>query len=488
MKKLIALLLAVLMFASLMSVGAYAEDKKLTFTVDEVKGQIGDEVTLKVRVSNNPGFAAFQMLIVYDHDVLEKVSFAGADLPDITVEKSAVWVDSKNTYFEGDLLILKFKIKDGVSLGKTVVTLEPLVANIDEVEVPSTVVDGGVNIVCSHISDKGTVTKEPNCTQPGEKAFKCTKCGAVIKTEIVPAKGHTWGDWKLIKEATVTEKGLERRTCTVCGTTEDRDVIADTVTVKFDPVGGQSNITSLKILKGGKLAELPIATRGGFEFKGWFTDRAGGIAVTTDTVFNTDTTVYAQWTPSVTPEMSVEVVKAAPGEDVELAVNVSNNPGVAGLVIDVEYNHERLKFNGVANADTNGWTVVRDRLVWAEAENYSDNGTLLKLKFTVLDTEEDGFVGVAIKVSEACDYLTNDLFFKTNAGGVNIVVRVPGDANGDGIVNIKDVVLLKRYIGNDETAIIIEKNMDVNADGQISVKDAVIIKRVIGGDTSVELK
>ncbi len=45
----------------------------------------------------------------------------------------------------------------------------------------------------------------------------------------------------------------------------------------------------------GKLATLPTPTRDGYSFQGWYTAKNGGTQVTTETVFNADTTVYAHW-------------------------------------------------------------------------------------------------------------------------------------------------------------------------------------------------
>ena len=45
-----------------------------------------------------------------------------------------------------------------------------------------------------------------------------------------------------------------------------------------------------------KLASLPDATRDGYKFDGWFTEKDGGREITTSTVFDKDCTVYAHWT------------------------------------------------------------------------------------------------------------------------------------------------------------------------------------------------
>ena len=69
--------------------------------------------------------------------------------------------------------------------------------------------------------------------------------------------------------------------------------------VTFDAGEGKADIASVRTDKDGKLAELPTATRDGYTFEGWFTAAEGGNAVTADTVFDKDTTVFAHWKQNV---------------------------------------------------------------------------------------------------------------------------------------------------------------------------------------------
>ena len=39
-----------------------------------------------------------------------------------------------------------------------------------------------------HIADGGQIVKEPTYTTTGEKAYYCTKCGAVVRTETIEKK------------------------------------------------------------------------------------------------------------------------------------------------------------------------------------------------------------------------------------------------------------------------------------------------------------
>lgn len=62
--------------------------------------------------------------------------------------------------------------------------------------------------------------------------------------------------------------------------------------VTFDYAGGSGTETSRIVTKGGKVGELPVPTRAGFEFVGWFD---GEREVTADTEVNANTTLIAKW-------------------------------------------------------------------------------------------------------------------------------------------------------------------------------------------------
>ena len=87
--------------------------------------------------------------------------------------------------------------------------------------------------VCSECDDVVTETldalghdlvhhdaKAPTCTESGHDAYDtCTRCAYSTYHEI-PAKGHSYGDWVIVKEPTASSEGLKIRTCSICGDTE----------------------------------------------------------------------------------------------------------------------------------------------------------------------------------------------------------------------------------------------------------------------------
>jgi len=69
-------------------------------------------------------------------------------------------------------------------------------------------------------------------------------------------------------------------------------------TVTFDPNGGVVSPTTAKTgaVVAGKLDSLFTPSRSGYIFDGWFTVATGGTAVTSETLFYANTTIYAHWT------------------------------------------------------------------------------------------------------------------------------------------------------------------------------------------------
>ena len=52
---------------------------------------------------------------------------------------------------------------------------------------------------------------------------------------------------------------------------------------------------------------------------------------------------------------------------------------------------------------------------------------------------------------------------------LRVAVKVPGDLNGDGVVNILDLIIVAEAMGTDK------READVNGDGVINVMDLVFI-------------
>ena len=66
-----------------------------------------------------------------------------------------------------------------------------------------------------------------------------------------------------------------------------------------------------------------------------------------------------------------------------------------------------------------------------------------------------------------------------NAGEKPVITKGSGDVNGDGVVNINDYTLLKKYINTSGDVKINEKEADVNGDGKMTFLDLLALKAVV---------
>lgn len=67
-------------------------------------------------------------------------------------------------------------------------------------------------------------------------------------------------------------------------------------------------------------------------------------------------------------------------------------------------------------------------------------------------------------------------------------VRVAGDANGDGVLDLKDVIRIRRFLAGGWNVTLIEAASDVDADRAVTLQDAVLILRSLAGGWDVTLQ
>ena len=71
--------------------------------------------------------------------------------------------------------------------------------------------------------------------------------------------------------------------------------------------------------------------------------------------------------------------------------------------------------------------------------------------------------------------------------GHEVPSDVSGDANGDGMLNLKDTVLIRRYLAGGWDVTIDETAADADGDGTVTMQDVVLLNRYIAGGWDVEL-
>lgn len=177
--------------------------------------------------------------------------------------------------------------------------------------------------------------------------------------------------------------------------------------------------------------------------------------------------------------VTVESVNAVPGSNVEVKINVKNNPGILAANFTVTYD------KGLTLIDSKSGDAF-SALSMTKPENYNSpckfgwdaleiadedikDGTILTLTFSVdkgVSANSKLNVKLSYQNGNIIDSDLNDIPVTINNGSVTIIDYIPGDINGDGTIDLKDVTLVRRLVtGYSVTAN--KLAADVNGDGEI---------------------
>ena len=133
------------------------------------------------------------------------------------------------------------------------------------------------------------------------------------------------------------------------------------------------------------------------------------------------------------PTIAVSTSKAYPGKEVDVTIDISNNPGIVALLINVEYDNENLTLTGITNGTTlegpqhNSNQLSKNPFIINFAndlavENNTKNGTIVTLKFAVANNAKIATapVNVTYKANDIYDVNMDNVAFEIKNGGVEV--------------------------------------------------------------------
>ncbi len=270
---------------------------------------------------------------------------------------------------------------------------------------------------CAHATYNWIVEVEPTC-KTGLRHKKCADCGKILEVETMdPTSAHTPGAWIVDAEPSATQTGLRHRDCTVCGETIETEIM---------PV----------------LAKLVIAN-----------------------------------------------VEAEAGSTVRVTLDIQNNPGIIGALLTINYDPALTLIRAEAGGAWSSLDLTKPstytnpcNFVWDGVGNADfSNGTIIVLTFEVAEDAEPDTV-YAIRASYTPGNLIDSDLEPTDAvieNGSITVIDTLGDVNDDGIVDVADVITLRRYLAGGYGVTIDEEAADMNEDGVITVVDIVLLRQFI---------
>lgn len=136
-----------------------------------------------------------------------------------------------------------------------------------------------------------------------EQSFTYDEAAKALSRNRYTRTGYNFKGWALTDTATEAEYADQAKVQNLV-VTQDGVLnlyavwTAQSYTVSFDANGGSTTTASKEVTYGSTYGTLPTATRTGYDFVGWYTEKEAGTAIIADNTVSItgDTTLYARWT------------------------------------------------------------------------------------------------------------------------------------------------------------------------------------------------
>lgn len=197
-----------------------------------------------------------------------------------------------------------------------------------------------------------------------------------------------------------------------------------------------------------------------------------------------------------TTQIIVEQGHAMPGDTVKLDVLLTNNTGISNAVLELNYDSS-LELIRAEKGNALTYMFFTKPAVFTSPCNFvwdsvagedTEDGTLLSLTFKVKEDAASGNAMVWFNYAPGDISDAEDKPVKVSVvkGLVEIIDYMPGDVNGDRVIDDTDVNLLRSHIINNPVTI---KKLagDVNGDEWVNGTDVVLLRRYLEDNTAVEL-
>ena len=189
--------------------------------------------------------------------------------------------------------------------------------------------------------------------------------------------------------------------------------------------------------------------------------------------------------PVAGAKITLASATASAGEEIAIPVALTESPGVVSVEFSVQYDASVLEWTGVLEGEYGGNFdgETGSMITWYAADprvNETKDGVLATLVFRVKDDAPEGQTEVSITYEVDSVYNADEanVALAVTPGVITVSSYIPGDINGDGKVNNKDVTRLMRYIKYKDVEVV-EAALDVNGDGKTNNKDVTRLMRYV---------
>lgn len=212
MKKLMTVCLCLLLIAAMATSAFAANGAAFSAKASAETLYRGDTVTLTVNVTCDEKATSYGLMLNFDEALFELVDGSCTVTGTLvsSFNNGFAFMFQNPTAYSGAVGTVTLKVKDDAAFGAATVTGEASVKNGTE-EVAATGCAVSLTVACKHTYGAWTEAENGH-TQT------CSICGDVKTAE------HNWDKGITVKEATCTEEGAVKYTCTACAATKEEAV------------------------------------------------------------------------------------------------------------------------------------------------------------------------------------------------------------------------------------------------------------------------
>ncbi len=184
------------------------------------------------------------------------------------------------------------------------------------------------------------------------------------------------------------------------------------------------------------------------------------------------------------PQVVLTDAESMAGKEVTIELLIKNNPGIAGLAVSLKYDENVLTLKDTVKGNLFSGFTAGKNFAWDESSDVTADGVLASFTFVIADGAAVGDYEIQVVTRSCTNEDLDDVELASVNGKVSVIDFVYGDSNGDMKIDMKDVVLLRKFITNYDfdtgtSSVDVGYGADANGDGKIDMKDVVILRKYI---------
>ena len=343
-----------------------------------------------------------------------------------------------------------------------------------------------VEKLADHEWDEGVITLAPTHTQEGVKSFTCI-CGETKTEPVEKLADHEWDDGVVTLAPTHTQEGVKTYTC-ICGETKTEPVEKladhkwDDGVVTIAPTHTQEGVKTYTCICGETRTE-PVEKLAAHEWD-------DGVVTTQPTHMT----------------MGIKTYTCPCGETYTGPVEkLADHEWDAGIItLEPTHTQEGVKKFTCPCGETYTETVEKladhewgDGVVTLEPTHTQEGIKIYTCICGEQKTEQvpkttdhqwdEGVVTLEPTQTQNGVKTYTCICGETKTESIAKLDSRIGDPNGDGKIDIRDAIVMRRFIAGGYGASLNEEAADVNYDGKIDIKDVIVLRRYITGGYGVKL-